>query len=117
MVVVVIIGMLAGAVTLKVRDYMSQAKVSRAKSDIATIKKAIDAGSTTGDGKYPSNSEGLSEVNVEIKRDPWGNEYQYNSPGENDEPFEVYSFGADGEPGGEGYDADIYSWQIGNEEE
>jgi general secretion pathway protein G len=117
MVVVVIIGMLAGAVTLKVKEYMDTAKVNRAKSDITTIVKAIEADSTAGSGKYPSNSEGLSKVNVEVKRDPWGNEYQYNNPGRGEEPFEVFSFGADGEPGGEGYDADIYSWDIGKEEE
>ncbi|MFP4139707.1 MAG: type II secretion system protein GspG [Phycisphaerae bacterium] len=117
MVVVVIIGMLAGAVTLKVGQYMDEAKISRAKSDITTIVKAIEATSLKGDGKHPSNAEGLSKLNVDIKRDPWGNEYQYNDSGPDGEPFEVYTLGADGEPGGDGVDADIYSWQIGKEED
>ncbi len=117
MVVVVIIGMLAGAVTLKVSQYMDEAKVSRAKSDIATIVSAIEADSLKGDGKPPSNSDGLGKLNIDIKRDPWGNEYQYNDSGPDGEPFEVYSLGADGEPGGDGADADIYSWQIGKEED
>lgn len=110
MVVVVIIGMLAGAVTLKVRSYMDKSKINRARSDIALIVKAIDAEAL--DGQYPSNSEGLSNVQVKNKTDPWGNPYQYNSPGKGEEPFEVYSFGADGRPGGQDADADIYSWQI-----
>jgi general secretion pathway protein G len=116
MVVVVIIGLLAGAVTLKVKQYMDTAKVNRAESDISTLVSAVEASLTTN-GEYPSNSEGLSKLDVNIRRDPWGNEYQYNNPGKNKEPFEVFSFGADGEPGGEGLDADIYSWQIGREEE
>ncbi len=117
MVVVVIIGMLAGAVTLKVSQYMDEAKVSRAKSDIATIVSAIEADSLKGDGKPPTNSEGLDKLKIDVKRDPWGNEYQYNDSGPDGEPFEVYTLGADGEPGGEGIDADIYSWQIGKEED
>jgi general secretion pathway protein G len=110
MVVVVIIGMLAGAVTLKVSSYMDKSKINRAKADIALIVKAIEADSL--DGQYPGNSEGLSNVQVKNKTDPWGNAYQYNSPGQEDRPYEVFSFGADGRPGGQDADADIYSWQV-----
>lgn len=110
MVVVVIIGMLAGAVALKVGDYMDAAKVNRAKSDISVIVSAVEAFYLTS-SRYPSNEEGLTKLPLKNRIDPWGNEYQYNSPGQ-DEPFEVFSFGADGRDGGEDINADIYSWQL-----
>jgi general secretion pathway protein G len=114
MVVVVIIGMLAGAVTLKVVDYMDTAKVNRAKSDIATIVDAVENYKLTH-GEYPDNADGLDKLPLKTRTDPWGNPYQYNSPGQS-EPFDVFSFGGDGREGGEGIDADIYSWQLGDVE-
>ena len=110
MVVVVIIGLLAGAVAIKVSHYVDTAKVNRAKSDMATIVDAIEAYYLTH-SRYPSNEEGLSKLPLKNRNDPWGNPYEYNSPGQT-EPFEVISFGADGQPGGEGIHADLYSWQI-----
>ena len=50
-------------------------------------------------------------LDTEIPPDPWGNEYQYKTPGPNNLPYEIFSFGADGEKGGEGKNADIYSWK------
>ena len=112
MVVVVIIGLLAGAVTLKVSHYMDAAKTNRAKSDLATIVAAVEAFYVTN-SRYPSNDEGLKDLPLKSRNDPWGKAYEYNSPGRNGEPFEVISFGADGHEGGEGINADIYSWQLG----
>ncbi len=113
MVVVVIIGMLAGAVAFTVTDYMTAAKINRAKSDIATIVDAVD-GYYLLHHRYPSNEEGLDAVKqLKTYTDPWGNPYQYNTnPPEGDEPYEVYTLGEDGLPGGEGVNADIYSWQL-----
>ncbi len=112
MVVVVIIGMLAGAVALTVTDYVTAAKVNRAKSDIATIVDAVD-GYYLLHHEYPSNEEGLEAVKqLRTHTDPWGRPYQYNSPGQGDEPYEVYTLGEDGREGGEGVNADIYSWQL-----
>jgi general secretion pathway protein G len=116
MVVVVIIGLLAGAVAMKVTGYMDTATVNRAKSDIAVIVDTVEA-HYLEHRRYPSNEEGLEVLPLKNRNDPWGNPYQYNSPGQDDEPFEVYSFGADEREGGEGIDADIYSWQLGNEEQ
>jgi general secretion pathway protein G len=115
MVVVVIIGMLAGAVTLKVRDHMSKARVNRAQSDIRVITEAVETYQVTH-GRYPTSDEGLADVDVKASVDPWGNAYQYNSPGRDGQDFEVYSLGADGAPGGEDVEADIYSWQLGEGE-
>ncbi len=114
MVVVVIMGMLAGAVALKVVSYMDKARVNRAKSDIATIVSAVEAFNLQN-GRYPTNEEGLDSLPLKTHRDPWGNPYGYNCPAQ-DEPFEVFSLGADGRPGGDGVNVDIYSRQLGDVE-
>ena len=111
MVVVVIIGLLAGAVAMRFGGVVDTAKVSRAKSDIATIVDAVEL-YYLNHSRYPSNSEGLSAVDIKSRTDPWGFEYHYSKPGPGDEPFEIASFGRDGREGGEGPDADVYSWQL-----
>lgn len=114
MVVVVIIGLLAGAVAIKVTGYMDTAKVNRARADIATIVDAVEA-YYVSHSRYPDNNDGLSKLPLKSLTDPWGRAYEYNSPAQM-EPFEVYSLGADGRVGGEQADADIYSWQLGRME-
>jgi general secretion pathway protein G len=110
MVVVVIIGLLAGAVALKVGDYMDTAKTNRARSDLATIVDAVEAYQLKN-GRYPANEEGLDKLPLKNCTDPWGHPYEYNSPAQN-EPYEVVSYGADGRKGGDGVNADLYSWQL-----
>ncbi len=114
MVVVVIIGLLAGAVAIKVTGYMETAKISRAESDLATIKTAVEA-YYLQHNRYPGNDEGLDALDLESSTDPWGRRYEYNSPGR-EGPFEVYTLGEDGREGGDGVNADIYSWQLGDAE-
>jgi len=117
MVVVVIIGLLAGAVALKVGGYLDTANQNRVKSDIATIKKAIDTYHLTHN-RYPSVEAGIDALPIENKKDPWGNEYGYNAPASRaDEPYEVFTLGEDGREGGDGAAADVYSWQLGGDEE
>ncbi len=116
MVVVVIIGMLAGAVTIAVGGHLETAKTNRAKSDIATIVDAVEAFRLTK-GRYPTSEEGLEPLPLKNGLDPWGRPYGYNTNGAQGEPFEVYTLGADGRDGGEDADADIYSWQLGDTEE
>ncbi len=111
MVVVVIIGMLAGAVAIKVTDYMQVARVKRAKQDIATIVDAVEAYYAIH-SRYPSNEDGLTNLPLKNLTDPWGHPYQYNAPGPDDEPFEVVSFGEDQREGGDDAAADLYSWNI-----
>ena len=108
MVVVVIIGLLAGAVTIKVVGYMNTAKVNRAKSDIVTIVDAVEA-YYLANSRYPTTQEGLDKLPLKNRIDPWGRPYEYNCPGPLPEPFEVLSFGSDGREGGDGQDADICS--------
>ncbi len=111
MVVVVIIGLLAGAVALKVSDYVDEARINRAKSDIATIVGAVEH-YRNKHSRYPGNDEGLSKLPIKTRIDPWGNPYEYNSPGQ-EAPFEVISYGADGRQGGDGINADILSTDLG----
>ena len=124
MVVVVIIGLLAGLVTINVRGRLIDARQSAAKSDIATISDALETFYMLHN-RYPTNEEGLEILTQATERmaepilqghslrDPWDNPYQYNQPGR-DGPFEVFSLGADGRDGGEGANRVIGSWEIRN---
>lgn len=111
MVVIVIIGLLAGAVAIQVSGYMDSAEINRAKSDIATIMDAVEL-YRLEHKRYPTNEEGLDVLSIENSSDPWGNRYEYNSPGRSGEAYEIVTYGADGREGGEGTSEDIYSWQV-----
>lgn len=114
--VIVILGLLSGVVTLSVSGYLSAAKQGIAKTEIAKICQAVESYHSVT-GRYPTNEEGI-EVLVEtsdlfpeglLERmpiDPWNKPYQYNYPGHNS-TFDVISFGADGNPGGDRSDRDI----------
>ena len=121
MVVLVIIGLLAGAITIGTRNYMVKAKENTARMEIATICNALETFYTVYD-RYPTNEEGLTILTEETERleeplmrqkptDPWGRPYQYNQPGR-EGPYEVVSLGADGREGGDGADGDIGSWAL-----
>jgi len=118
MVVVVIIGLLAGLVTVRTRSYLHVSRQNAAMAEIAKIADAIEA-FYLGHNRYPTNEEGLAVLTArtpqfpdgllnKVPTDPWGNNYVYNSPGR-DAPYEVISYGADGREGGEGENADISS--------
>lgn len=118
MIVLVIIGLLAGVVTVNVRNYLIQAKQNTARQEIATIVQALDSFYGTY-GRYPSNEEGLAILTRPTDKlpepllkgqpvDPWGRGYQYNAPGRSG-PYEVICYGDDGRDGGDGIDRDITS--------
>jgi len=118
MIVIIIMGLLAGMVTINVRGYMLRARASVACGEISNIVKALETFQPAY-GRYPTNEEGLEILTKPTDKfpeplldgkltDPWGNPYQYLSPGTG-VPFEVISYGADGREGGEGADADISS--------
>lgn len=118
MIVIVIIGLLAGAVAINVRSYLLKAKQNTARDEISTAKTALES-FYSAYSKYPTNEEGLDILTVPSEKfpeppltakmiDPWGNPYQYNCPGSKG-PYEIICYGADGKPGGEGADADISS--------
>ncbi|HTY04654.1 MAG TPA: type II secretion system major pseudopilin GspG [Rhodocyclaceae bacterium] len=126
MIVIVILGVLAALIVPKVMSRPDEARVVAAKHDIATIMQALKL-YRLDNRSYPTTQQGLDalvkkpEVDpappnwksyVErLPLDPWGNPYQYLNPGLQGE-IDVFSFGADGKPGGEGFDADIGSWQL-----
>ena len=126
MVVVVILGILAGMVVPKFMDKPDQAKIVRAQSDIRSIESALNM-YKLDNHKYPATDQGLLAL-VEkpsggnepkswkqggylsrLPKDPWGNEYLYLSPGQHGQ-MDIYSLGADGQTGGEGTDTDIGNW-------
>lgn len=124
MVVVVILGILAGIVVPRIMDRPDSARVNAAAQDIRAIESALNL-YRLDNSTYPSTDQGLEALVEEpsgqpephnwqgyldsVPRDPWGNPYQYLYPGEHAE-FDVYSLGADGKPGGEGVNADIGNW-------
>ena len=119
MVVITIMAMIMGAVSVGVMTYLDKSKVKQAKMDIQTISNALDLYKTEF-GRYPESDDGLSRLVEEkilkekkVPKDPWGHEYIYIFPGSNnDDGFDLYSFGADGREGGED---DITNWD-GDEE-
>ena len=111
MIVVVIIGLMAGVVTYATTGYLEKAKVKRAKADIATLSGALDS-YYAENSHFPDNQQGLKAlvpnyVKV-LQNDPWGHPYQYVQPGRT-APYDLISYGADGREGGSGPDADITS--------
>ncbi len=124
MVVIVIIGLLAGAVTVGVRSYLISGKQSVAKMEIAKICQAIDTYYSLMN-KYPENNEGLEVLATpsdkfvdgllnKVPLDPWGHAYEYHQPGKTG-PYEVVCYGADGREGGEGPDQDLSSADLDDE--
>ena len=126
MVVVVIIGILGMLVVPKLLGRTGEARVTAAKTDIATLMQALKLYKLDNQ-RYPTTEQGLDALVKKpatapvpdnwksylekLPLDPWGNAYQYLNPGLNGE-VDVLSLGADGKPGGEGYDADIGSWSL-----
>jgi len=125
MVVIVIIGLLAGAVTVNVRNYMIKGKQSVAKMEIAKIRTALET-FYNFKSRYPTSAEGLDvlvhpedgdESEAWLPRvplDPWGNPYEYNQPGRNG-PYEIITYGADAAEGGKSADKDLTSDDLDEE--
>lgn len=123
MVVVVIIGLLATLILPNVLGRQDQALQVKAQSDVKAIAGQL-ALYKLDNFTYPATSAGLQALvsNVENKsnwrgyldklpQDPWGNDYQYLTPGQRSKTFDLWSFGADGQAGGDGANADIGNWQ------
>jgi general secretion pathway protein G len=126
LVVIVILGVLASLVVPRIMDRPDQARVVAAKNDINAIMNALKL-YKLDNGTYPSANQGLQALVTKpesgdaprnwkpggylerLPKDPWQNDYQYLNPGIHGE-VDVASLGADRQPGGEGYDADIGSW-------
>ena len=125
MVVIFIIGLLATVVLINVLPSQDKAMVVKARSDIATLEQGMEM-YRLDMASYPGQGEGLTALKSppanlsmpqnyrsggyvkDIPNDPWGHPYQYQVPGRDGRPFEIFSLGADGQPGGSDLNADIY---------
>ncbi|MEE8280790.1 MAG: type II secretion system major pseudopilin GspG [Gammaproteobacteria bacterium] len=126
MVVVVILGILAALIAPNVIGRIDEARVTAARNDIRTIESAMQL-YRMDNFRYPSTDEGIDALvnkpdDPDIKwpeggyiprlpRDPWNRPYLYLQPGNNGE-YDLYTFGRDGEQGGEGPDSDIGNWSL-----
>jgi general secretion pathway protein G len=130
MVVVIIIGLLAAVIVPNVISKVDEARITKAKSDIQALETALTM-FRLDNSKYPTTEQGLAALVTQptdptikhwrpggyiqrVSKDPWGNDYQYVLPGTHGKEYDLFSMGADGQPGGEGNDADIGNWNIGD---
>ena len=130
MVVVIIIGLLAAVVVPQFLGRVDDARVAKTKQDIQAMETALTL-YKLDNFSYPSAEEGLkalvekpNDPNVHnwraggylkhLNKDPWGNDYQYQIPGMHGGDYDLYSLGADGQPGGDGVNADIGNWNLDN---
>ena len=128
MVVVIIIGLLAAVIVPQVIDRVDEARVAKVRQDIQAIETALTM-FRLDNSRYPTTDQGLAALVQQptdpsirnwrpggyiqrISKDPWGNDYQYVYPGTRGREYDLFSLGADGQPGGEGIDADIGNWNL-----
>ena len=120
LVVLAILAMLAGLVGPKVMDALGSSKSKAARVQIEDLSAALDM-YRLDTGNYPKELNALVESTGDnwngpylkkkkLPKDPWGNDYVYRFPGEHGD-FDIVSYGADGQPGGEGDSKDIVSWE------
>jgi len=123
LVVITIIGLIMGLVGPRVLNYLSESKAKAAKIQIDSFGSALDLFYLDA-GRYPTSSEGLAALvrrtpgvaawngpylkGNTLPNDPWNHPYVYRSPGEHG-PYEIISYGSDGQEGGSGLAADISS--------
>jgi general secretion pathway protein G len=128
MVVVVILGILAAIVVPRLLSRPDEARVTKAKTDIKGLESSLGL-FKLDNGFYPTTEQGLRALVSKpetgriptkypdggylkkVPQDPWGHDYIYLSPGVHGD-YDLLSYGADGEPGGEKFDADIKNWEL-----
>ncbi|MCI5167778.1 MAG: type II secretion system protein GspG [Candidatus Electrothrix sp. GM3_4] len=130
MVVIVILGILAGMIVPKIMDRPEEARRTKASIDIGALSQALKM-YKLDNGKYPTTDQGLQALveapsagqlakkwrnggyldKIKVPTDPWENDFIYISPGIHGS-FDLMSYGPDNEPGGEEMDADINSWEM-----
>ncbi len=128
MVVVAILGILAAIIVPRIMDRPDEARIIKAKQDIRVIESALQL-YRLDNFDYPSTDQGLEALIQEpagtpepknwksggylerLPKDPWGNEYHYLNPGVNGD-IDIFSYGSDGSPDGEGTGADIGNWGL-----
>ncbi len=130
MVVMVILGILATMIVPRIMDRPEEARRTKAAIDIQALEQALKL-YKLDNGRYPTTEQGLQALveppavgklakrwrkggyldKKKVPKDPWDNDFIYISPGLHSD-FDLMSYGADGEPGGEGNDADINNWEL-----
>ena len=126
MVVLVIIGVLAALIVPNVLERADDARVTAARTDVNNLMQALKLYKLDNQ-RFPTADQGLQSLVAKptsgqippnwkpyldkLPKDPWGNTYMFLNPGVNGE-IDVFSLGADGQPGGTGADSDIGSWQL-----
>lgn len=129
LVVIIVLGLLAGLVAPQIIGRVSEAKSATARTQIELFSVALD-NYRLDNGRYPTTQQGLDALRTqptaepvprswrgpylrkEVPLDPWDRPYVYRSPGsENPQGYDLLTLGADGVPGGEGEDTDITSWE------
>ena len=131
LIVITILGILASVIAVRVMDRPGEARTVKAKLDIATLENALKL-FKLDNAFYPTTDQGLGALvespstgripqkwrnggyleKERLPKDPWGDDYLYLSPGVNNRDFDLWSYGADGEEGGEGEDGDVTNWGI-----
>ena len=128
MVVVIIIGLLAAFIVPQIMGRVDDARVAKAKQDIQSLETALTM-YYMDNSKYPTNDQGLTALTAQptdpsiknwkqggyierISKDPWGNDYVFTFPGTHGKAYDICSLGADGQPGGDGINADICNWNL-----
>jgi len=128
LVVVVIIGILAAIVAPRIMSRIDDAQIAKARQDIRVYETALNL-FRMDNYKYPSTDQGLQSLVQQpadpsirnwkqggyvdsLKKDPWGYDYQYIYPGTHGTEYDLFTLGADNQPGGEGINADIGNWSL-----
>ena len=131
LIVIAILGILASLIAVRVMDRPGEARILKAQLDIQTLENALKL-FKLDNAFYPSTEQGLRALIEEptigripkkwreggyvekgvVPKDPWENDYLYLSPGIHNRDFDIWSYGADGEEGGEGEDSDICNWEL-----
>jgi general secretion pathway protein G len=131
MVVVIIIGLLAAVIVPSVISKVDEAKSAKAKADIQSLETALTM-FRLDNSKYPTTDQGLQALMAQptdpsikhwrqggyvqrVSKDPWGNDYQYVFPGTHGGDYDLFTLGADGQPGGDGPNADIGNWNMADQ--
>ncbi len=128
MVVIVILGILAAVIVPKIMDRPDQARIIKTQQDIRSLQNALNL-YKLDNYNFPDTDQGLEALVKQpsgstnaknwksggyierLPKDPWKNEYQFLNPGVHGD-IDIYSFGADGQPGGDGLNTDIGNWNI-----
>jgi general secretion pathway protein G len=125
LVVVTIIGLFVALVGPKLWSNVDKAKITQARAQIENFMGALGT-YKLDNGNFPTTEQGLAALRVkpgdadnwngpympkDVPKDPWNHDYVYKFPGDHGDEPDIISYGADGQPGGDGINADIVSWK------